>query len=81
MRLSVVAKGVENLESWNLLNEMGCYYIQGFYLSKPLATDDFENWLMDYESENTIMRIQHLFLPGKLQLYCIETTKIIVSCL
>jgi diguanylate cyclase (GGDEF)-like protein len=37
--LKVVAEGVENQEKWDLLSELGCDYIQGYLLSKPLSKD------------------------------------------
>ena len=45
---SVVAEGVENLASLNLLDQMQCDYAQGYYLSKPLQATDFLNWLGNY---------------------------------
>lgn len=48
--LSVVAEGVENLATQQLLREMGCDYIQGYYLSKPLSVDAVRPWLLDHEN-------------------------------
>jgi diguanylate cyclase (GGDEF)-like protein len=45
---SVVAEGVENLPSLNLLDQMHCDYAQGYYLSKPLQATEFLNWLGNY---------------------------------
>ncbi|TMP79992.1 GGDEF domain-containing protein [Pseudoalteromonas phenolica] len=45
---SVVAEGVENLASLKLLDQMQCDYAQGYYLSKPLPSTEFLNWLVDY---------------------------------
>lgn len=43
--LHVVAEGVENNASLALLQQYGCDYMQGFYLCKPIAADDFTRWL------------------------------------
>lgn len=43
--LSVVAEGVENVEQFNLLKNYGCDEIQGYYFSKPLNSEDFEQLL------------------------------------
>lgn len=43
-----LAEGVETLEHLNLLNQMGCEEIQGYYISKPLPQKDFENFLKDF---------------------------------
>lgn len=41
MGLDIVVEGVETLEQVNLLIELGCDVIQGYYISKPLPVDDF----------------------------------------
>lgn len=43
--LEVVAEGVETLEVLDRLTEMGCDVAQGFYMSKPLPTDELTPWL------------------------------------
>ena len=42
--LTVVAEGVENSASWGLLEDWGCDKLQGYYISKPLASDNFVKW-------------------------------------
>ncbi len=37
---SIVAEGVETLEQVNILQELGCPYVQGFYFSKPVEGRD-----------------------------------------
>ncbi|MGH8491781.1 MAG: putative bifunctional diguanylate cyclase/phosphodiesterase [Moraxellaceae bacterium] len=46
LALSVVAEGVETIEEWTLLHELGCDYIQGYMACKPLAVDDFRSWCL-----------------------------------
>ena len=43
--LSVVAEGVEDQPTWNLLTTLGCDTAQGYYLSRPVAAQELENWL------------------------------------
>lgn len=38
--LKVVAEGIENLETWKLLQAWGCDIGQGFYLSRPVSAGD-----------------------------------------
>ena len=38
--LTVVAEGIENLETWKLLQSRGCNVGQGFYLSRPVSAGD-----------------------------------------
>ena len=46
--LATVAEGVESQTEVNQLKAMGCDYIQGYYYSKPLRSDDFEVYLAEH---------------------------------
>ncbi|EAT12684.1 bifunctional diguanylate cyclase/phosphodiesterase [Bermanella marisrubri] len=50
--MRVVAEGVENQMSLDILRSFGCDHAQGFYLSKPLKADAFINWLSNYEAHS-----------------------------
>jgi EAL domain-containing protein (putative c-di-GMP-specific phosphodiesterase class I) len=43
--LEVVAEGVEDVDVYNTLADLGCDYAQGYFLSKPLAPDKMTIWL------------------------------------
>lgn len=45
--LSVVAEGVEDRETWYMLAGLGCHIAQGYYMSRPIEKETFENWLID----------------------------------
>jgi len=38
--IEVVAEGVENLEQWDLLGELGCEWAQGFYFARPTSEEE-----------------------------------------
>ena len=40
--MSVVAEGVETAAQLAILRELGCNEVQGYYISRPLAPQDFE---------------------------------------
>ena len=42
--LTVVAEGVENAQSWELLRALHCDEAQGFHMSRPLPVDEFQRW-------------------------------------
>lgn len=44
MGLDVIAEGVETEEQLNMLKAIGCKNFQGYYFSKPLPIEDFENY-------------------------------------
>ncbi|WP_044973390.1 EAL domain-containing protein [Ruminococcus sp. HUN007] len=41
MKKKALCEGVETEEQINLLSELGCDYLQGYYFSKPLSEKDF----------------------------------------
>jgi diguanylate cyclase (GGDEF)-like protein len=48
----VVAEGVEDAATWDLLAEHGCDTVQGYFLSKPLPADDLAAWLSAVPSDD-----------------------------
>ena len=47
--LEVVAEGVETTAALRWLREEGCERAQGYYLSKPIPSDEFESWLRNWQ--------------------------------
>jgi len=45
MNLSVVAEGIEDEHTLRQLSDLDCEQAQGFFLSKPISSDDFVHWL------------------------------------
>ena len=45
LKVPVVAEGVETEGQFELLRELGCALVQGYYLSRPLPAADFEELL------------------------------------
>jgi len=48
--LQTIAEGVENPEQLAYLREQGCDEVQGYFISKPLATDRLEAFLTNYRT-------------------------------
>jgi diguanylate cyclase (GGDEF)-like protein len=42
--MRVVAEGVEDRETWDLLESFGCDEAQGYFFSPPLQRDEFRRW-------------------------------------
>ncbi|WP_409438823.1 EAL domain-containing protein [Psychromonas sp. GE-S-Ul-11] len=49
--LKVVAEGVEISEQLNILNDLGCDYVQGYYFSKPMPAQKFLDYTENYQIE------------------------------
>ena len=45
--MKVVAEGVEDEQDWNLVAEIGCDHVQGYYVSRPLPFTHLLKWLDD----------------------------------
>jgi diguanylate cyclase (GGDEF)-like protein len=48
--LAVVAEGVQDQASLDMLRELGCDVGQGYYFSRPLPLEEFENWVRDWNA-------------------------------
>lgn len=46
--MSIVAEGAETREDWDLVEQLGCDYVQGYYCAKPMGNEDLikfmDNW-------------------------------------
>ena len=51
--LEVVAEGVEDQATWELLREMGCTRVQGWHLSRPMPIDVASVWLAEHVARQT----------------------------
>jgi diguanylate cyclase (GGDEF)-like protein len=47
LNIRVIAEGVETVELKNLLNNLGCHYMQGYCFSPPLPLEEATKTLMD----------------------------------
>jgi diguanylate cyclase (GGDEF)-like protein len=45
MGLTVVAEGVENQATWEMLHALGCDFLQGYYVSRPLPAKELLQWV------------------------------------
>lgn len=50
--LKIIAEGVETKEQLNILNDLKCHVIQGYYLAKPMTADDLEEQFLKKGSKN-----------------------------
>lgn len=50
MKLLTIAEGVETEDQATALRVLGCDYVQGYYYSKPMNREEFEPYLLEYES-------------------------------
>jgi len=47
----IIAEGVETEETWNLLEEIGVDYVQGYVMTRPLPADQLIAWLQSVPAE------------------------------
>jgi EAL domain-containing protein (putative c-di-GMP-specific phosphodiesterase class I) len=48
--LETVAEGIEDLDTWEQLTNLGCDSAQGFFLARPMPAAAFASWLQDTSS-------------------------------
>jgi len=49
MGRKVTAEGVETQAAWDLLEEMGCDLIQGYYIARPMPAEELIKWLAKFQ--------------------------------
>ncbi|MFT5549460.1 MAG: EAL domain-containing protein (putative c-di-GMP-specific phosphodiesterase class I) [Candidatus Azotimanducaceae bacterium] len=47
--IGVIAEGVEDEETYQVLQELGCESAQGYWISKPMALQDFMTYIKNYK--------------------------------
>ena len=45
--LEVVAEGIEDQPTWDLLTKLGCDTAQGYFISKPLPAHELDRWVAE----------------------------------
>ena len=48
LNMTVVAEGIELLEDWNRMIELGCDQVQGYFIAKPMPGDEIPDWLKNW---------------------------------
>ena len=54
--LTVVAEGVEDQATWDLLTEAGCDLTQGYFVSRPVPAAELGAWLEERRSKLRFVR-------------------------
>lgn len=54
MGLTIIAEGVERSSQANILEELGCTQVQGYYYSRPLYAQVFERFMGDKRSISSV---------------------------
>lgn len=51
---TVVAEGVEDVETYELIKQLGCDDLQGFWLCKPQSLQDIRDWLSAWQNNKNL---------------------------
>jgi diguanylate cyclase (GGDEF)-like protein/PAS domain S-box-containing protein len=54
--LRVIAEGVEDQATWDLLVELGCDLAQGYHMSRPLPAGELPRWLAQEPAQRALPR-------------------------
>jgi EAL domain-containing protein (putative c-di-GMP-specific phosphodiesterase class I) len=52
--MKVVAEGVEDKETWNMLREFGCDVAQGYLMSAAMPAEQFSTWRSSYDPSSIV---------------------------
>ncbi len=51
LNMKIVAEGVEDQQDWDVVAELGCDQVQGYFISKPLSFTHLVKWLEQWNAE------------------------------
>jgi diguanylate cyclase (GGDEF)-like protein len=54
MKLDVIAEGVETDRQYAIVRRLGCDYVQGYFIAKPMSAHRFTNWRKGYEDTQSL---------------------------
>ena len=57
--LQAVAEGVETVEVWEQLQDLGCDTAQGWYVARPMPADAATAWLHEHADPAALARSDH----------------------
>ena len=63
LKIKAVAEGVETLQEWNLLRELGCNVAQGHFIAEPMEARSYVAWLKSLAME-PIFHSSHSPVPA-----------------
>ncbi len=58
LKMTVVAEGVETAAEFNLLAELGCEYVQGFFIAEPLDADALDSYIQTEAMQQRPLRLE-----------------------
>lgn len=50
LKIPMIAEGIETQAQWDYLAARGVQYVQGFLIARPMSTDDFDDWIDEYQA-------------------------------
>jgi EAL domain-containing protein (putative c-di-GMP-specific phosphodiesterase class I) len=50
--LGVVAEGVEDASTWQILQRLGCATAQGYFVSRPMPASEVQGWLSEWSKRS-----------------------------
>lgn len=62
LNMKVTQEGVETIDQLEMLKQLGCYVIQGYYYSKPLALSDYVEFISNAsKSQSFVERMNEIY--------------------
>lgn len=52
LNISSVAEGVETQGDWDMLSQLDCHIVQGFYIARPMRSEEYVEWVRAWQLSN-----------------------------
>lgn len=50
LNMVTVAEGVETQEDWDTVSSLGCDFVQGYFVAKPMPAENLKGWILEWYS-------------------------------
>jgi EAL domain-containing protein (putative c-di-GMP-specific phosphodiesterase class I)/CheY-like chemotaxis protein len=48
LNMTIVAEGVENMEEWKRVEQLGCDQVQGYFTARPMPGEEIPDWVVSW---------------------------------
>jgi EAL domain-containing protein (putative c-di-GMP-specific phosphodiesterase class I) len=56
--MKIVAEGIESIESFDILKELGCDIAQGYYIAHPMPAEKLLRWAKEFVDSDLIVKLK-----------------------
>jgi diguanylate cyclase (GGDEF)-like protein/PAS domain S-box-containing protein len=76
---TVIAEGIEDAPTWELLLASGCDLGQGYYIGRPMPAPEVNSWLLDWRGQAEPARVASAAKPSRGSVLVVEDDRAVLG--